>query len=95
VLNAFKINYVVLHDSDIKPGMAVDAENTVKTANQKIFDVTKAGKLVVFPIKLEETVGYTPHFSDQYYTLTFFSDHANINADLEKIINEVLSKIGV
>lgn len=93
VLNAFKINYVVLHDTDLKPGMAVDAENSAKTANQKISDVTKAGKLVLFPIKLETTVGVPQHFTDQYYTLTFFSNHANINADLEAILTDVLNKI--
>lgn len=93
VLNAFKINYVVLHDTDIKPGMATDAENSAKTANQKISDVTKAGKLVLFPIDIETTVGAPQHFKDQYYTLTFFSNHANINADLEVIITDVLNKI--
>jgi putative ATP-dependent endonuclease of the OLD family len=93
VLNAFKINYVVLHDSDIRPGMAVDAENSAKTANQKISDVTKSGKLVTFPIKLEDTVGYAQHFTDQYNTLNFFSNHSNINTDLENVINDVFNKI--
>lgn len=95
VLNAFKINYVVLHDTDLKPGITVDAENSAKTANKKISDLTKAGKLVLFPIKLETTVGVLQHFTDQCDSLTFFSNHANINADLETIINDVLTKIAV
>lgn len=93
VLNAFNINYVVLHDTDIVPGMAIDAKNSTEAANLKIFEVTKAGKLVLFPIKLESTVGVPQHFNDQYYTLTFFSNHANINANLETIITDVLTKI--
>lgn len=93
VLNAFKINYVVLHDTDLRPGISLDAENSAKTANKKISDVTRVGKLVTFPIKLEDTVGNAQHFTDQYYALIFFSNHANINVDLESIINDVLSKI--
>jgi putative ATP-dependent endonuclease of the OLD family len=93
VLNAFGINYVVLHDSDIRPGMSTEAENYTKKANGKIFEVSKTDKLVLFPIKLEETVGIAQHFTDQYHTLTFFSNHSNINTDLEVIVNDVLSKI--
>lgn len=93
VLNAFSINYVVLHDSDIKPGMHIDAENTAKAGNLKISSVTKVNKLVVYPIKLEETVGLTNHFSDQYDTLSFFSNHGNINNNLELIIKDVLDKV--
>lgn len=95
VLNAFKINYAVLHDTDLKPGMTTDAENSVKTANKKISDVANSSKLVTYPIKLEETVGVTHHFNDQYYTMTFFSNHSNINTDLENIITEVLTKLVV
>lgn len=93
VLNAFDLNYVVLHDSDLKPGMHIDAENTAKAANQKIADVVKNNKLVLFPIKLEETVGVAQHFTDQYHTLTFFSDHDNINPSLEAIVTAVLNKL--
>lgn len=93
VLNAFDINYVVLHDSDIRQGMTTEAENSAKTANRKISEVCKSGKLVLFPIKLEETVGVTQHFTDQYHTLTFFSNHTNINPDLEAIVNDILNKI--
>jgi putative ATP-dependent endonuclease of OLD family len=93
VLNAFDINYVVLHDTDLRSGMHIDAENTAKNDNNKISDVTKTGKLVTFPIKLEETVGATQHFKDQYHTLTYFSNHSNINTDLEVIIASVLTKI--
>ena len=92
VLNAFKINYVVIHDTDI-PGKTVDAENTARATNKKIFELTKTGKLVLFPVKLEATVGVSQHFTDQYDTLKFFTNHSNINADLEAIINDVLSKI--
>lgn len=95
VLNAFDINYVILHDSDIKPGMPVDAENSAKTANKKISDLSKANKLVVFPIKLEETVGVGQHFKDQYDTLKFFSSHNNINSALEGIISDALVKLGI
>lgn len=93
VLNAFNQNYVVLHDTDLRPGISKDAENNAIAANKRISDVSKAGKLVTFPIKLEETIGVATHLTDQYYSMTFFSDHSNINADLEGIVVDVLSKI--
>ncbi len=93
VLNAFDIKYVVLHDTDIRPGMHQDAENTARSDNKRISDVTKVGKLVTFPIKLEDTVGSTQHFKDQYYTMTYFSNHNNINTNLEEIVTSVLNKI--
>lgn len=95
VLNSFRINYVVLHDTDIKPGMTTDAETTAKLANKKIAEVTINGKLIAFPVKLEETVGRSKHFVDQYDTLTFFSNHLNINSDLEDIVKEVYIKLGL
>lgn len=93
VLNAFDINYVVVHDSDIRPEMTTDAENSAKAANKKISDLCKSGKLVLFPIKLEATVGINQHFTDQYHTLLFFSTHKNINSDLETIVKDVLDKL--
>ena len=95
VLNAFSINYVVLHDIDLRPGLHQNAIDTFTKRNQKITDVTKVGKLVTFPIKLEDTLGLADHFVDQYYTLTFFSNHANINPALEAIVEDVLIKIAV
>jgi len=95
VLNSFKINYVVLHDTDLKPGMSKDAETTTKLANKKIAEVTNNGKLITFPIKLEDTVGRSHHFVDQYDTLTFFSNHSNINKELEDIVKEVYTKIAL
>jgi len=56
-------------------------------------NVTITGRLVLFPVKLEETVGGSQHFTDQYETMKFFSNHSNINFDLESMINDVLSKI--
>jgi len=93
VLNAFDIKYVVVHDTDIRTGMHQDAENTARSDNRRISDVIKNGKLVTFPIKLEDTVGSKQHFKDQYYTMTYFSNHNNINNDLEEIVKSVLDKI--
>jgi len=93
VLNAFKINYVVLHDLDLQPDLSQNDIDTFTKRNTKISTVTKTGKLVTFPIKLETTVGHPKHFSDQYYSLNFFSNHNNINQDLEDIVTDVLAKI--
>lgn len=95
VLNAFKINYVVLHDTDLKPGLSTDQINSATAANTRISSVAASGKIVTFPIKLEETVAVTQHFTDQYDSLTFFSNHANINSSLENIIKDCLSKLGL
>ncbi|HOX73459.1 MAG TPA: AAA family ATPase [Candidatus Gastranaerophilales bacterium] len=93
VLNAFDINYVVLHDTDLISGMTVDAENKTREDNKRISDIVKGGKLVTYPIKLEETAGVSQHFKDQYYTLAYFTNHSNINSDLERIIEDLFKKI--
>ncbi len=94
VLNAFKINYVVLHDEDIYQGMNVMEKGTNETINAKIKEL--AGENVVtFPIKLENSLGLEKgHLKDQYDALLFFNEPNNINGSLEKIVTDTLSKIG-
>lgn len=92
VLNAFKINYGILHDLDLVPNMPQNAENTEKERNGKIQNLAP-GRVVNFPITLENTLG-TAHFQDQYTALKYFSDHTNINVYLENIVENVLQLVG-
>ena len=94
VLNAFDINYVVLHDSDIKEGMAVDAFATITNRNTDIQNLATVSKVVQFPYKLETIVGQSKHFTDQYWSFIFFSDPMNISSELENIVVEVFRKLG-
>ena len=93
VLNAFCIKYTILHDLDLRPGLTPAQVTSFTERNQKIADVAKPNTIITFPIKLEDTVGMTHHFSDQYHALTFFSDANNINQALESIINDAMSKL--
>ncbi|MBI2609995.1 ATP-dependent endonuclease [Candidatus Giovannonibacteria bacterium] len=95
VLNAFKINYAVLHDLDIEEGMPIDSKNTEESRNKTIADLAPQ-KVITFPIKLENTLGLEKgHLKDQYEALSYFSDHSNINSDLENIIKQATSLVGI
>lgn len=95
VLNAFKINYGVLHDLDIEAEMLEDAKNTEEARNRAISELAPL-KVVTFPIKLENTLGLQKgHLKDQYEALSYFSDHSKINSELENIIKQVLTLVGV
>jgi putative ATP-dependent endonuclease of the OLD family len=93
VLNAFDINYIVLHDTDIKSDMNVDAFATISKRNQKIETLASAARIVLFPCKLEETVGRSDHFTDQYTSFMFFTNHTNINSALESIVTDTIEKL--
>lgn len=95
VLNAFKINYSILHDLDIESGMKVDLEKIEKARNKVIADLAPE-KFITFPVKLESTLGLVKgHLKDQYEALSYFSDYSNINNDLEEIIKGVFNIIGI
>ena len=93
ILNAFKMSYVVLHDLDITSSMSQNDKDNHTKINQKIKDLAN-DKIVNFPIKLEDTLSLAKgHFKDQYTALSYFTEHSNINNDLETIINKVIEKI--
>jgi hypothetical protein len=90
VLNAFKINYAVLHDLDITDGMSLDDKAMHNKVNDKIKELA-GDRIVAFPIKLEDVLKLPKnHFKDQYTALTFFGEHSNINSDLEEKIKSLL-----
>lgn len=93
VLNAFDINYVVLHDLDITENMPTDKRNTEQSKNDNIKGLVRNNKLVTFPIKLENTLNLDFHLKDQYETLKFFDNHDNINGELEGIVTLVKNKL--
>ena len=91
VLNAFKINYAVLHDLDIRDDMSKDDKATQNKINDKIKELA-GDKVVTFSINLEDVLGLSKnHFKDQYTALMYFDEHANINSDLEEKIKQLLS----
>lgn len=90
ILNAFQIKYAILHDLDIRDDMPENDKNTEEKRNNEIKELAE-GKIVTFPIKLEVTLGLEKgHFADQYKALEYFSNHDNINGDLQKIIEDTL-----
>lgn len=93
ILNAFQINYVVVHDLDVTDGMDSSARDTTEKANVAIKELA-LDRVINFPIKLENTMGFEKnHFTDQYTALKFFQDHANINLELQRITTECLTLI--
>lgn len=95
ILNAFKMNYSVLHDLDVEAGMAADAKAITEKRNKLIADLAPA-KIVTYPIRLENTLGLPKdHLKDQYEALVYFADHAKINNNLENIVIKTLSIIGI
>ncbi len=95
VLNAFKIDYAVLHDLDIITGMSDDDKAIQNKINEKIKELA-VNKVVTFPVKLEDILKLPKnHFKDQYTALTFFNEHSNINSDLEEKIKGLLSIVKV
>jgi putative ATP-dependent endonuclease of the OLD family len=96
ILNAFNINYSVLHDFDIFPGMIKDDEEKNKGINKTILDLATNSKVVTFPIKLENTLSLAKnHLKDQYEALSYFTNHTNINGDLEAIIKDLIRKLNI
>ena len=95
VLNAFKINFAVLHDLDIRDGMSKDDKNIQEKINEKIKNLA-GDRVVTFPVELEDPLGLVKnHFKDQYTALTYFSEHKNINSDLEGKAKELLSLVNI
>ena len=95
VLNAFNINYAVLHDLDITDDMNVDDKKNNEKINAEIKKLA-GDKVIVFPVKLENTLNLPKgHFKDQYNALKYFSEHKNINNELENIIKEVFKLVSV
>jgi len=95
ILNAFKMNYSVLHDLDIEAGMKTEVKDIEEKRNQAIADLAP-NKVVTFPVKLESTLGLGKgHLKDQYDSLNFFSVHSNINTALEVEVLKALRLVGV
>lgn len=95
VLNAFKINYAVLHDLDIVPEMKKEEKDIHEKINKEITTLAEK-RIVTFPIKLENTLKVEKgHFKDQYQALSYFSNHTNIGTELENKIKDTLKVVGV
>lgn len=91
VLNAFAIPYRVLHDLDIKPGMSADAEAVERKRNETIAHLSKGQIVVVYPVKLEASLGLDQHFRDQYSAHVFFSDPGRITAQVHELVAQAFA----
>jgi hypothetical protein len=82
VLNAFGLSYGVLLELDGEP------ESDKQTA--PILAQLGGNRVAKLPKRLEECVGLKGHFDDQWHAKSFFSDPANITADLESAVTALL-----
>lgn len=90
VLNSFSIEYAVLHDTDLRSEMESSDRETEEKRNSLISEIA-SGKIVTFPIKLEDTLGLGErHFKDQFSALQFLTNHENLNNDIQNVIKEAL-----
>ncbi len=75
--------------------MAEDDKKAKEKENKTISGLA-IGKIVTFPIKLENTLGLEKnHLKNQYEALVYFGNHANINDELEEIIKNTCSLVGI
>ena len=71
-------------------------KNMNKNENKLIDKLATTTRVVTFPVKLEDILGLAKnHLKDQYEALNFFSNHTNINKDLENKIKELLGKFNI
>lgn len=91
VMNAFDITYSVLHDTDVLPNTPPQVAAGWQRTNAAIAALAGARPVHTFPHKLETTLGLTDHLKDQYRATQYFSDPANINADLEGIVTGIFA----
>lgn len=91
VLNAFAVPYAVLHDTDIIAGMPESDKVTHEKQNSAIAALARGNKIHRYPITLEQSLGLTNHFSDQYAAHVFFSDPAKITEEIKNLVAAIFS----
>lgn len=89
VMNAFDMTYSVLHDIDVLPTTPQQLAETWQKKNTAIAELAGARQVHTFPHKLETTLGLVDHIRDQYRATQYFSNPANINEDLERIVSGI------
>lgn len=82
ILNAFGLRYGVLLEQD---GHGDDHPQ-----NHPILAELNGNRLARVPNKLENLLGLNAHFVDQRHARQFFSDDANINPAIERLVTELL-----
>lgn len=90
VMNSFGIPYVVLHDTDLVEGMNPDAKSTEEGRNKAISDLLNGNRVVTYPVKLEESLGYDGHLKDQYDAYHYFQDPANYTEAVKDVLDQVI-----
>ncbi len=84
VLNAFGFAYSVLFELDGKP--------EDEKQNAAILENLNGNRIAKVPRRVEDLLKVGRHFDDQRHAKEFFSNPANINADMEKLVDELLPK---
>ncbi len=85
VLNAFGLGYGVLLEMD------GNSESHPQTA--PILAALNGNRVAKLPKRIEDLLGVGKHFDDQRHAKLFFSDLANINAEMERVVTELLPPI--
>lgn len=91
VLNSFSIPYVVLHDTDITVGMNPNAQAIEEGRNDAIANLLNGNRVVTFPIKLEESLGYAGHLRDQFDAYQYFKDPSNFSQSAKDVLDQVIT----
>ncbi len=91
VLNAFGIEYAVLHDLDIMSDMEPDIRAGHEKTNATIKELAGDSPVHHFPVKLETSLGLAGKFAHQYAAHKYFLDPANISEEVRTIITGVLA----
>lgn len=106
ILNAFNIDYVVLHDTDIIDTSSISDDTILKSEskkekqeirngehkqwNEEIEKISKDNKIVKFPIKLENTVGKESSHFKDQYQALQFFSDAN---NINKDLEIIVEKL--
>jgi predicted ATP-dependent endonuclease of OLD family len=91
VLNAFSIPYAVMHDLDEVEGMNDNDKATNQLRNDAIANLAGESQIYTFAVKLEQSLGLTRHFKEQYDAHAYFSTIDVIPEDAQKLVLQMFS----
>jgi len=93
VLNAFRIPYVVLHDTDVTAEMDPNTNAIHKKMNNSIKELAGSNPVVRFPVKLEASLGRSTHLQNQYSAYEFFQHPENMTNEFRQIVRPIFERV--
>lgn len=82
ILNAFRVSYGVLYETD--------GRDDAHPENAPIVESLNGNRIARIPKTLERLLNVGCHFRDQHHTRAYFSDPANISAEMEDLVRTLL-----